>query len=267
MPKRLLALSKPSPKEPTTKARDKARGIMKSTVSLEGNRHQDDLVERVEEFDMGLQCATVDCLELNTPSSIKQETEELKLIPKLESIKTKYQQKNIKFGRFLSPKAKHQGMESNIIVRDKMIMNRRSLKIPTFTKQDNQKIIRSAIINACLAGEGNKKRREEALEDFKAVPKGRNVIILFKDPLGGRLDIKALYLYNEETEGAEFLYGAKDSPMILGRAMINNYYRYDCGSKSFRLLQGNKNFSIAVDAVTIKVLTKKKSVSSRIINF
>ena len=131
-------------------------------------------------------------------------------------------------------------------------------KLPTFKKPDNQNLIRNAIATACLAGEANKKRREEILEDFKSVPKGRNVIILFKDPSGARQDIKAIYMLNEEAEVAEFVYGAKDSPSIIGRPMVNNYYRYDSGAKKFRLLQGNKNFSIAVDAVSIKIISKKK---------
>lgn len=134
----------------------------------------------------------------------------------------------------------------------------KGIRIPTFNKTDNQNMIKSAIINVCLAGEINRKRREEALEDFKVVPKGRNVIVLFKDSSGARQDIKAIYLYNEEAEVGEFLYGAKDSPMILGRTMINEYYRYDSGLKKFRVIQGNKNFSIAVDAVTLKMSIKKR---------
>eukprot|EP00826_Nyctotherus_ovalis_P033474 TRINITY_DN2713_c0_g2_i1.p1 TRINITY_DN2713_c0_g2~~TRINITY_DN2713_c0_g2_i1.p1 ORF type:complete len:282 (-),score=45.59 TRINITY_DN2713_c0_g2_i1:101-946(-) len=277
MPKRLIAHlrdaksqskrqhSKPSSKVAGRAEEAKSVNRIKSAAVFEFADFKDSIIGKLEEkgeskngLNIGVQGATLDCTELKSPLSQDDAKSEY-----TKTMVKHYSRKNtLKPERFLSPKNKREHTQdekkdSQTISKNKQ---RKTLKLPIFTKQDNQKIIRNAIINACLAGEGNKKRREEALKDFKAVPKGKNVILLFKDPSGARLDIKAVYLYNEEAEVGEFLYGAKDSPAILGRSMVGSYYRYDCGSKNFRMLQGNKNLSIAVDAVTIKAPAKKKSI-------
>ncbi len=56
----------------------------------------------------------------------------------------------------------------------------------------------------------------------------------------------------------EFVYGPKDSPQTLEQGMVNEFYRYDSGAKEFKRIPGNKNFSIAVDAISIRPLVGKK---------
>jgi hypothetical protein len=40
--------------------------------------------------------------------------------------------------------------------------------------------------------------------------------------------------------------------LTLTEDLISGYFRYDSGAKEFKLIEGNKTFSIAVDAVTLK---------------
>jgi len=131
-------------------------------------------------------------------------------------------------------------------------------KTPTFSKPNNHQLIKNAIVNVCLAGDPNKKRRQEVLEALNTVPPDKNVIVLFKDVMGARQDFKALYVYNEEAEKAEFIYGPKECQPVLDQPMINDFYRYDSGAKEFKHIPGNKNFSLAIDAVSLKPLAAKK---------
>ncbi len=59
-------------------------------------------------------------------------------------------------------------------------------KTPVFSRQNNRQLIKNAITNVCLAGEPNKKRREEVLQALGSIPADRNVIVLFKDITVGR---------------------------------------------------------------------------------
>ena len=59
-------------------------------------------------------------------------------------------------------------------------------KTPVFSKSNNRQLIKNAINNVCLAGEPNKKKREEVLQSLNSVPQEMNVIVLFKDIMGGR---------------------------------------------------------------------------------
>lgn len=40
-------------------------------------------------------------------------------------------------------------------------------------------------------------------------------------------------------------------PLSLDKSMIKFFYRYDSGAKEFKLIQANKEFSIAIDAISI----------------
>ena len=131
-------------------------------------------------------------------------------------------------------------------------------KTPVFSKPNNRQLIKNAIVNVCLAGEPNKKKREEALHALNSVSMDKNVVVLFKDITGARHDFRALYSYKEDTNLVEYVYGPKDSPPTLEQGMVNEFYRYDSGAKEFRHIPGNKNFSIAVDAVSLKPLMAKK---------
>jgi len=135
-----------------------------------------------------------------------------------------------------------------------------SKKIPIFSKGNNHKLVKNAISKVCLAGELNKKKREEAFEIMGKVPKNINVIVLFKDTMETRQDFKALYTYDEDEKIVDRIYGLKDSPAVLDESMIQNFYRYDSGAREFKRLAENKSFSIAVDAVSLKPEMQKKRI-------
>jgi hypothetical protein len=59
-------------------------------------------------------------------------------------------------------------------------------KTPIFNKSNNRKLIKNAITNVCLAGEPNKGKREEVLKILTNIPPDKNVLVLFKDIIGGR---------------------------------------------------------------------------------
>ncbi len=59
-------------------------------------------------------------------------------------------------------------------------------KTPVFSKSNNRQLIKNAITNVCLAGEPNRKKREEVLQQVSAVAPDRNIVILFKEMMGGR---------------------------------------------------------------------------------
>jgi len=139
-------------------------------------------------------------------------------------------------------------------------------RTPIFSKPCNHQLIKNAIANVCLAGEPNKKRRTEALEALATIDNAKNAVVLFKDVAGMRQDFKALYSYSEEEGILRLVYGAKDSPVVIDQSMVNDFYRYDSGAKEFRHIPGNKSFSIAVDAVSLRpLLVKKKSNLDKII--
>jgi len=48
---------------------------------------------------------------------------------------------------------------------------------------------------------------------------------------------------------------------MLNPDMIQNYYKYDSGAKEFKMLPLTKNFSIAVDAVTLDLSVLRKPTS------
>lgn len=136
----------------------------------------------------------------------------------------------------------------------------RGRKTPKFSKANNHQLVKSALGKVCLAGELNKKQREEAFEIIGKLPGNVNTIVLFKDTTETRQDFKALYTYDDEEGVVEQVCGLKDAPSVLEEDMVQNFFRYDSGAKEFKKLQGNRCFSLAVDAVSLKPsVVRKKS--------
>ncbi len=48
--------------------------------------------------------------------------------------------------------------------------------------------------------------------------------------------------------------------MTLDPSIIQGYFKFDSGAKEFKLLSGNRNFSLAVDAVALNPAIWKKNV-------
>eukprot|EP00826_Nyctotherus_ovalis_P066492 TRINITY_DN982_c0_g2_i4.p1 TRINITY_DN982_c0_g2~~TRINITY_DN982_c0_g2_i4.p1 ORF type:complete len:712 (-),score=194.84 TRINITY_DN982_c0_g2_i4:75-2210(-) len=139
-------------------------------------------------------------------------------------------------------------------------------RTPVFSKPCNHQLMKNAIATLCLAGEPNKKRRTEALDALSTIDNTKNAIVLFKEAAGTRQDFKALYSYTEEEGMLRLVYGGKDVPTVIEQEMVYDFYKYDSGAKEFRRIAGNKSFSIAVDAVSLRPsLTKKKSNLDKVI--
>jgi hypothetical protein len=58
------------------------------------------------------------------------------------------------------------------------------------------------------------------------------------------------------------LIGRGNLPGIIEKNMVVNYYRYDTGAKEFKVIPANKDFSIAVDAVSLNEHFFKNSIKN-----
>ncbi len=58
------------------------------------------------------------------------------------------------------------------------------------------------------------------------------------------------------------MYSNGSAPATLEANLVENYYRYNSGAKEFKLIQGNKNFSRAVDAVMLHPYLFKKAAAN-----
>lgn len=148
----------------------------------------------------------------------------------------------------------------------KAVKEGKQKRTPVFSKPCNHQLMKNAIATLCLAGEPNKRRRAEALDALATIDNTKNAIVLFKEAAGTRQDFKALYSYTEEEGVLRLVHGGKDAPGVIEREMVYDFYKYDSGAKEFRRIPGNKSFSIAVDAVSLKpLLAKRKSNLDKII--
>jgi Microtubule-binding calmodulin-regulated spectrin-associated len=66
-----------------------------------------------------------------------------------------------------------------------------------------------------------------------------------------------MYVFNEEGE-IERIFGNTKPPKHLKPEMIQKYYKYQSSSRTFTPIVGNKDFSIAVDAVVLSRSFKYK---------
>ena len=48
-----------------------------------------------------------------------------------------------------------------------------------------------------------------------------------------------------------YITGASTLPEVISPSMVKYFYHYDSGSKEFKIIPANKNFSIAVDAIAL----------------
>ena len=116
-----------------------------------------------------------------------------------------------------------------------------------YTRQTNQKLIKLALQNVCLAGEPNRTERELVLSEMTH---DTNYIILFKGLLG-RQDYRALYRIAENGEITK-VHGHAQAPAIVGPEMIETFWRYNSGAKEFAQLGGQKSITVTTDAVSLR---------------
>ena len=102
-----------------------------------------------------------------------------------------------------------------------------------------------------LAGESNKAEREQVLRIIDETEYAY-YIIMFRGNLG-RSDFRALYCHeggSPDISGTVCkLHGPSNIPEILEDKMIEKFFRYESGAKSFKELVGIKGFTLTTDAI------------------
>jgi len=116
-------------------------------------------------------------------------------------------------------------------------------------KPNNHKLIKNAIIAICLAGDANKKAREEVLRIVSAHRSLLNFVIAFKGTLG-RHELGALYEHDLAAGYLQKLYGPPVYPEQVTAALVQSCYRYDSSAREFRYLL-NRRFAFGMDAVSL----------------
>lgn len=107
-----------------------------------------------------------------------------------------------------------------------------------------------------MAGEMNKVERDQILKVLEETD-FTYYVIMFRGNLG-RQDYRALYCHDGGGAGGlisgtvQKLHGPTTIPDVLDDKMIEKFFRYESGIKSFKELSGIKSFTLTVDAVTIK---------------
>jgi hypothetical protein len=133
---------------------------------------------------------------------------------------------------------------------------RRHKNLPNlvYPKHSNKNLIKNAICQVCLAGEPNKKHREELVEVIHNNPDVSYFVILFKGELT-RWDLQGLYEHDVSNQILKKTYGKSSAPEVITPGMVQIYYRYNSGTKEFKPL-ACKTITTTVDAVSLKTLHK-----------
>lgn len=116
-------------------------------------------------------------------------------------------------------------------------------------KPNNHKLIKNAIITICLAGEANKKVREEVLSIISSHKSPLNFVIAFKGTLG-RHELGALYEHDPVAGYLQKLYGPRVYPEQVTATLVQSCYCYDSSAREFRHFQ-NRRFAYGMDAVSL----------------
>ncbi|RWS30210.1 calmodulin-regulated spectrin-associated protein 2-like protein [Leptotrombidium deliense] len=118
---------------------------------------------------------------------------------------------------------------------------------PKLFVKPTQKSNRGLIINASnvvLAGAVNAETKKRVLEEIN-VSDSKHFVILFR---GAGMQFRAIYSYNPDREEVFKLYGT--GPKTINNDMIDKFYKYNSGTKSFNEVQ-TKHLTVTIDAFTI----------------
>ncbi|VEL07122.1 unnamed protein product, partial [Protopolystoma xenopodis] len=111
--------------------------------------------------------------------------------------------------------------------------------------KSNRMVIVNAIGHCCLAGAVNEPVKLSTLKELASAP-GTHFIILFRD---SRCQYRSVYTFDLETEELHILCGS--GPRKVTHDMVDKFFKYNCGSKSFSQITSTKHLSPVVDAITI----------------
>ncbi|CAG2108321.1 unnamed protein product [Medioppia subpectinata] len=110
--------------------------------------------------------------------------------------------------------------------------------------QKSNKILILNAINVVLAGAVNNDTKKKVLEQINSSD-SKHYLILFRN---AGLQFRAVYTYNPDREEVVKLYGT--GPKSVTNEVIERFYKYNSGSKSFAEIQ-TKHLSVTIDAFII----------------
>ncbi|KAH3897127.1 calmodulin-regulated spectrin-associated protein 1-like isoform X3 [Dreissena polymorpha] len=112
--------------------------------------------------------------------------------------------------------------------------------------KSNRHIIINAISHCCLAGSVNTEQKNKVLEEI-AKSNAKHFIILFRDSSCG---YRGLYGFDPDTEDCFKILGV--GPRSIQHDMVEKYYKYNSGGKSFSEVVSTKHISVSIDAVSLQ---------------
>ncbi|XP_046362504.2 calmodulin-regulated spectrin-associated protein 1-like isoform X2 [Haliotis rufescens] len=113
------------------------------------------------------------------------------------------------------------------------------------SSKSNRNIIMNAISHCCLAGCVNTDTKNKVLEIISQSD-AKHFLILFRD---GGCQFKGLYTYAPEIEEIFKIHGV--GPKQITNKMVEKFYKYNSGAKSFTEVKSTKHISVSIDAVVV----------------
>ncbi|XP_046560920.1 LOW QUALITY PROTEIN: calmodulin-regulated spectrin-associated protein 1-like [Haliotis rubra] len=113
------------------------------------------------------------------------------------------------------------------------------------SSKSNRNIIMNAISHCCLAGCVNTDTKNKVLEIISQTD-AKHFLILFRD---GGCQFKGLYTYAPEMEEIFKIHGV--GPKQITNKMVEKFYKYNSGAKSFTEVKSTKHISVSIDAVVV----------------
>ncbi|KAL3891227.1 hypothetical protein ACJMK2_003490 [Sinanodonta woodiana] len=113
------------------------------------------------------------------------------------------------------------------------------------SSKSNRHIIINALSHCCLAGSVNTELKNKVLEEL-AKSDAKHFIILFRD---AGCQYRGLYAYNPEVDEISKIHGV--GPKHFNNKMIERYFKYNSGSKSFSCVTSTKHLSVSIDAIVL----------------
>ncbi|XP_060592189.1 calmodulin-regulated spectrin-associated protein 1-like isoform X2 [Ruditapes philippinarum] len=119
--------------------------------------------------------------------------------------------------------------------------------------KSNRHIIINAISHCCLAGSVNTEQKNKVLEEV-AKSSAKHFLILFRDASCG---YRGLYGFDPDTEDCFKIVGV--GPRSINNEMVEKYYKYNSGAKSFSQVASTKHISVSIDAVSLQNTVWKRN--------
>ncbi|CAD7945402.1 unnamed protein product [Amoebophrya sp. A120] len=121
--------------------------------------------------------------------------------------------------------------------------------VPKCKEKSNRKLTRNAVL-LLLQGEASRSLRETVLAQIDGVLQDERFVIVFRGMHKGRRDFRALYALREgRWVRVAHLF---QCPACISDEMVERYYRFDTGGRTFKEIEGASEISGAVDAVFLK---------------